>query len=326
MAIIHPETSPEASWAKRVMDASGRIQASIRRTPVEDISDLFSGSNAKVFAKLENLQETGSFKLRGATSKVARLTADEKARGVTAASMGNHGLGVAAAAKRAGVEAEIFVSTQVAPEIAKQIEKYGARVSRVGEQPLDAEIAARRQARETGRIFISPYNDWDVLAGQGTVAVELVEQIPQLDAVFVAVGGGGLIGGIGSYMKYVSPRTTVVGCWPENSPVMYEALRAGRILPVDEKDTLAESIPGGIEEGSITFQVARAVVDSCVLVSEEEILSAMRLVYRERQWLIEGAAAVALAAFQKTSVNYQYKTVAILICGGNLSDRVRGAI
>src|SRR6202044_3435984 len=122
---------------------------------------------------------------------------------------------------------------------------------------------------------------------QGTIAVEMLEQIPQLDAVFVAVGGGGLVGGIGAYLKHASPRTEIVGCWTENSPVLYESMKAGWILPVEEKPTVSESTAGGLEDGSITLEVCRAVVDTCVLVSEEEILEAMRLAFRVKGWLIE---------------------------------------
>jgi threonine dehydratase len=153
--------------------------------------------------------------------------------------------------------------------------------------------------------------------------VELVEQVPQLDAIFVAVGGGGLIGGIGAYLKHVSSNTEIVGCWPENSAVLYESMKAGSILPVAEKPTISESTSGGLEEGSITLDACRAVIDSSVLVSEEEILEAMRLVHRAKQWLIEGAAGVALAAFAKTAERYAGKTVAVVICGGNLSQKVK---
>jgi threonine dehydratase len=314
---------PFTKWGESVLDAHHRIRSSVRRTPVEEISELVPLAGARVYVKLENLQETGSFKLRGATNRILRLTPEERALGIVAASNGNHGLGVAAAAKSAGIAAEIYVSSQVASSKAKRIEEYGARVVKAGSEPLEAEITARDKALKSGRVFISPYNDWDVLAGQGSIAVELYEQIPALDAVFVAVGGGGLIGGIGAYLKYTCPRTEVVGSWPENSPVLYEAMKAGRIVPVAEKPTLSESTSGGLEEGLITLDVCRAVIDTCILVSEEQILDAMRLVHRAKQWLIEGAAGIALAAFLQTADRYKGKTVAIVICGGNLSPRVR---
>jgi threonine dehydratase len=326
MAVIDEVARGVEMWGPKVVEAYGRIKSSVERTPVEDISELFAGSGVKVLAKMENLQETGSFKLRGATNRILLLTDEEKARGVTTASNGNHGLGLASAAKKAGVLAEVFVSLQVGPEKTTRIDGYGAKICRSGAGALDAELAGRQHALESGRVFISPYNNWDVMAGQGTVAVELLEQVPAVDAVFVTVGGGGLIGGIGSYVKYASPLTEVVGCWPEASRVLYESLKAGRILEVEEQDTLSESTTGGVEEGAVTFEVTRAVVDSYVLVTEDEILSAMRLAYREKNWLIEGAAAVALAAFIKTADKYVGKSVAIVICGGNLSARAREAI
>jgi threonine dehydratase len=311
------------NWSQCVVDAHQRISSQVLRTPVEEVSHLFPASGANVWVKREDLQETGSFKLRGATNRILHLSAKEKAHGIIAASNGNHGLGVAAAAKKAAVSADIYVSEQVAPEKARKIEKLGGKIVYAGRNPLDAEIAGRQRAIESGRVFISPYNDPDVLAGQGTVAVEVLEQIPQLDAVFVAVGGGGLVGGMGAYLKNASPKTEVVGCWTENSPVLYESMKAGRILPVEERPTLSESTAGGLEEGSVTLEVCEAVVDSCVLVSEEEILDAMRLVHRTKHWVIEGAAGVALAAFLKTAKRYEGKTVAIVICGGNLSQKVR---
>src|SRR6202041_345738 len=286
------EASPGqyAEWGRRVLRAHDRIRSYVARTTIEDLSEISPQDSVRVFAKMENRQETGSFKLRGATNKIRLLTPDEASAGIIAASNGNHGLGVAAAAKRAAVRAEIYVSAQVAPSKVERIEEYGAKISIHGTEPLDAELAAREKASETGRVFVSPYNDLDVMAGQGTLALELREQIPYLDAVFAAVGGGGLIGGIGCYLKWVSPETEVIGCWPENSPVLYESLRAGRIVSCEGRPTLSESTSGGLEERSVTLDVCRAVIDSCVLVSEAEILSAMRLMHQSRQWLIEGAA------------------------------------
>ncbi|HSM85500.1 MAG TPA: threonine/serine dehydratase, partial [Candidatus Limnocylindrales bacterium] len=279
-------------------------------------------AGARVFFKMENLQRTGSFKLRGATNRILALTPAQQRRGIIAASNGNHGLGVAAAAQRAGIAAEVYVSDQVAPSKAERIEKMGAKIRRAGTNPLDAELAARAAAEKTGRVFISPYNDLEVIAGQGTIAVELLEQLPRIDAVFVAVGGGGLIGGIGSYLKHASPRTQVVGCWPEASPVLYECIKAGAVCDVPESPTLSESTAGGLEKGSVTLEICRTVIDRSVLVSEDEILSAMRRVRDAKHWLIEGAAGVALAAFFKTARDFKGGTVAVIICGGNLSPGV----
>lgn len=287
---------------------------------------MFPGASARVFFKLENLQRTGSFKLRGATNKILLLSNSQAAAGVIAASNGNHGLAVAAAARKAGIKPQVFVSDHVSPAKAQLIEQMEAVIRRSGTDPLEAELAARAEAERSGKVFISPYNDVDVMAGQGTIGVELAQQLGPVDAVFVAVGGGGLIGGIGTYVKSAVPKATVVGCWPRNSPVLHESIKAGRIIEVEEKPTLSESTAGGLEPGSVTLDVCSHVIDSSVLVSEEEILSAMRLVRDQKGWLIEGAAGVAVAALQKDMGRYQGKTVAVIICGANLSEKVRTAL
>jgi threonine dehydratase len=302
-----------------VAAAYDRIRPYIRETPVDESSAF--GEDC-VFLKLEHLQHTGSFKFRGACNKIALLTPGEAASGVVAASNGNHGLGVAAAARARGIAAEVFVSAHVSPTKAQRIAAHGATLRQAGSDPLDAELAARHAAESSGRVFISPYNDRDVIAGQGTIAVELHRQIPALDAVFVAVGGGGLIGGIGGYLKAVSPGTEIVGCWPQNSPVLHECLRAGRVIDVPEQPTLSESTAGGLEPGSVTLDVCRDAIDRSVFVSEIEIRDAMRLMLEREHWLIEGAAAVAVAAFRQDAPRWRGRRVAIVLCGRNVSPEV----
>jgi threonine dehydratase len=311
-------------WSDSVKDevlaAYDRIAPLVRQTPLEYSGELGA------YLKLEHLQHTGSFKFRGASNKVALLTAEQAAAGVVTASNGNHGLGVAAAAQARGIRAEVFVSTHVSAAKARRIEAMGARIHCAGDDPLTAELAARKAGEESGRVFISPYNDRDVMAGQGTIAVELERQLPQVDAVFVAVGGGGLIGGIGAYLKAVSPETEIVGCWPENSPVMHECLLAGSIVDVEERPTLSESTAGGLEPGSVTFEACRRAIDRSLLVSEDEILSAMRMVLETEHWVVEGAAGVAVAAFLKEAARWKGKNAVILICGRNVSAEVLGKL
>jgi len=318
------QTLPEAitNLATQVREAADRIRPVVAETPVEQIEGLVPNIETKVFFKLENLQNTGSFKLRGASNKILSLSPKEAAKGVIAASNGNHGLGVAAAARAARIAAEVYVSNHVSPSKARRIEEYGAHIKRIGDDPLEAELAARAAACEQGKVFISPYNDNEVMAGQGTIAVELLRQLPTLDALFVAVGGGGLIGGIGAYTKSASSWTEVVGCWPENSAVLYESIKVGRILDVPEEPTLSESTAGGLEPGSVTLEVCSRVIDSSVLVSETEILDAMRRVRTLKGWIIEGSAAVAVAAFLKNAERYRGKRVAVVICGANVSEKV----
>ena len=242
------------------------------------------------------------------------------AAGVIASSTGNRRLGVATAAKYLGIDAEVFLSAQVSPAKRDRIRGLGARIRIVGG---DAWLRKSRRARRarSRRTYVSPYNDPYVVAGQGTIGVELVRRLPDLDAIFVAAGGGGLISGVGSYLRHHAPRAEIIGCWPENSAVLYECLKAGRIVEVPEKPTLSESTAGGLEMGSITFELARQVIHRGVLVSEEEILRAMRW-GRALGWSMEGAGGVALAAYFKEAPRYRDRQSLVLICGGNPSPAV----
>jgi threonine dehydratase len=315
-----------AQWGPTVDVAHRRIRDLVTETPVEDVTALFPGASGKVLFKMENLQQTGSFKLRGASNKVRSLDQATAQRGVIAASNGNHGIAVAVAARHAGIPVEVYVSEYVAQAKVSRMQDLGAIIHRHGTDPLDAELAARSVAKNSGKVFISPYNDAEVIAGQGTVAFECVRQVPKIDAIFVTVGGGGLLSGIGSYMKYASPETEIVGCWPSNSPVLYESMKAGKIMDVQEGPTISESTAGGLEPGSITLDIVRNVIDRSVLVSEDEIMEAMRLVRDIRGWTIEGAAGVAVAGFSNDIRRYAGKTVVIVICGGNLSPKAMASL
>ena len=309
-------------WKQSILAAHERIRSIVLETPVVSSSRPSRYVSPLVKFKLENQQLTGSFKLRGAANALSMLTAERARAGVLTSSTGNHGLAVATAARSLGIRAEVYVSTQVSSPKLEAVRKCGAEVQVVGSNALDAELAARAMARETGRAYISPYNDPDVIAGQGTVAVELNSQLQRIDAVFVAVGGGGLIGGIGAHLKAVSPKTQIIGCWPENSPALCECIKQGRIVEVPESPTLSESTAGGVEPGAITFDLCQQVIDRTILVSEAEILRAMRLLRDHEGWLVEGAAGVALAGFLKYAEEFAGRTVVIIICGGNLSPGV----
>jgi threonine dehydratase len=187
--------------------------------------------------------------------------------------------------------------------------------------PLEAEYSAREAAGKSGQVFISPYNDLQVIAGQGTTGLELARQMDWIDLVFVAAGGGGLIAGIAAYLKSVSPHTRVIGCWPENARALYECLRAGRIIEVPEEPTISESTAGGLEEGSVTLALCQRLIDDYALVSESEIIEAMRLIFDKERWIIEGSAGVAVAAYLKEREKYAGQNVAIILCGRNISSK-----
>jgi threonine dehydratase len=304
--------------ATLVAEAAARIYALVEPTPIAPLpADARVPRKVRALVKLEQLQKTGSFKLRGATNKLMSLAPALRAQGVVTASTGNHGLGVAAAAQALGIDAEIFLARGVAQAKREKILAYGARIREVGERPLEAELAARAAARASARTYVPPYNDPYVVAGQGTLAVEMLRQAEPLGAVYVAAGGGGLISGIGAYLKAHSPGTQLIGCWPQHSPVLLECIRAGRIEAVEERETLSDSTAGGIEPGSITFPLARELIRHSVLVSEAEILAAMRYAKAEG-WTIEGAAGVALAALFKDAGRLAGGTALALFCGGNL--------
>jgi threonine dehydratase len=315
--------SEVGSLIDEIEAACSRIYGLVRQTAVVQLpGDSRIPASTRAYAKLEQLQVTGSFKLRGATNKILSLSPEPAAAGVVTSSTGNHGLGVAAAAQFRGIDAEVFLSSKVPEAKWKKIASYGARIRKIGDDPLSAELAARAAARESARTYISPYNDWQVVAGQGTIGVELLRQTDSLDAVFIATGGGGLISGIGTYLRTHSPGTEVVGCWPENSRVLYESLLAGRIIEYPETYTLSESTAGGVESGSITFDLARTAMHRGVLVPEGAILDAMKWAC-QHGWTIEGSAGVALAAFFQEAASYEGKSVAIVFCGGNLSPEVQ---
>ncbi len=261
----------------------------------------------------------GAFKVRGATNKIRVLGEAARQTGVVTASTGNHGMAAAWAGARAGVPVTVYVPASAVRSKLDAIERLGARLVIVDAPPIEGELQARRYGAEHGVPYISPYNDPDIVAGQGTIGVEIAEQAgaDALDAVFVCVGGGGLVSGLGTAIRQLSPRA-VIGAWPENSPCMLRALEAGRILDVEEQPTLSDATAGAVEEGSITFPICQQVIDDRVTVSEAEIAAAMRAVAAAEHWMVEGAAGVALAGLIQRRQEWRGKNVAVVLCGRNI--------
>jgi threonine dehydratase len=305
-------------WKKEILATEQRIRLHVLETPLERSHYLSKAGGAEVWLKLEHLQHTGSFKLRGAMNKLLSLSSQQLERGVIAASTGNHGMAVSYAAGKLGAKATIYMKEGTLPEKVELIRSLGGATIFHGANPVDAENKAREVSRQTGQVFISPYNDQQVIAGQGTLGVELARQLPDLDAVFISVGGGGLISGIAGYLKAMNKKIKIVACWPENSPVMYECMKVGRVVEVPEQETLSDSTAGGVEEGAITLELCRSLIDECVLVSEADILAALKLILAKERWLVEGAAALPVAAYLRQAEDHQGKNVAILLCGRNI--------
>jgi len=246
------------------------------------------------------------------------------AHGVVAASSGNHGAAVAYALRRLGAKGIVFVPEHAATTKVEAIQRYGAEIRRWGTDSVEAEAQARTFATQSGRAYISPYNDWEIVAGQGTIGLEIMEDLPDVETLYVTVGGGGLIGGIAGYIKAARQAKSVriVGCLPVHSPVMYESVRAGHIVQMESLPTLSDGSAGGIEEGAITFALCQQLVDDWILVTEAEIADAVRLIAQTHHLMIEGAAGVAVAAYLKDAQRGQKRNVAIVLCGANIDLEV----
>ncbi|MEU4667811.1 threonine/serine dehydratase [Amycolatopsis sp. NPDC023774] len=303
----------------RILEAHQGIRPQVPVSTLERSRLLSDELGCEVWLKTEHLMPTGSFKVRGSANKIRVLGESAKQTGVITASTGNHGQGVARAGNLAGVGVTVYVASYTTPAKMAAIRAMGAELVVVEGGALDAEQEARRQARRLGKPYVAPYNDLDTVAGQGTLGVELAEQAPDLDAVFICTGGGGLIGGAGTALKRLSPRTKVVGVWPEASTCMLDSLKAGEIVETPEFPTLSDGSAGAVEPGSVTFGICQEVIDETVTVSEPEIARAMRKIAEGERWIVEGAAGVAVAGLIRTAGQYRGKKVAVVLCGRNVA-------
>jgi threonine dehydratase len=309
---------------ERIREAEERIREYIRQTPLIRSPALSDAAGREVYLKLENLQVTGSFKIRGALNRLLTLGEGERSRGVITASTGNHGLAVAHAAGLFGFRATIVVPETADPAKVGRLSTDRVRVEVRGAECAEAEAWARALAESSGMVYVSPYNDPDVIAGHGTIGPELAREMGSVDALFASVGGGGLIAGVAGFLAGAGG-THAVGCLPKNSPVMYDSVKAGRIVDSPILPTLSDSTAGGIEPGAITLELCRRLVDDWVLVDEAEIRRAMALVRGEHDLAIEGAAGVAVAGLIKSASALRDAPGAnavVIICGGNIDSRV----
>jgi threonine dehydratase len=305
-----------------VREAEKRIRPLVRFTPLEPSADLGRESGGSVFLKLENIQHTGSFKVRGAFNRLMTLNNGQRKAGIVTASSGNHGLAVAFAMRRLGVTGTIYLPTNVSPLKAGKLEQLGALTRIHGADCGVTEAQARREAQRTGRLYASPYNDPLIVGGQGTIGLEILDRLPQVDCIMASVGGGGLITGIAGVVKAIKPAVRIVGCLPANSPAMAASVAAGRIVDVESRDTLSDGTAGGIDKDTITLEPCRDLVDDWVQVSEAEIEDALVRVFDHHRLVIEGAAAVTVAGFLKMAAQLSGRTVALVICGGNIDVAV----
>ncbi|MBN2228338.1 MAG: threonine/serine dehydratase [Candidatus Thorarchaeota archaeon] len=302
----------------QILEARERIGSLTQMTPVRYSSYLSELSNASVYLKLENEQITGSFKVRGALNRLMTLESDAIARGVITASTGNHGLGVAFAAKELGINVQVVFPKEASHTKRERMEQAGAKIIQdVGY--ADIEPYARKLADERGLTYVSPYNDPEIIAGAGTVGLEIVEQLDHFDSVVVPIGGGGLISGIAIAIKSLRPGAEIIGVQSEVSPEVYESWLAGHWVDAEESDSFAQGLMGGVEPDSITLDIIQERVDRIDLVHEESILQAIRLLYEQDGLVIEGAGAASTADLLQRPDQFSGKKVVIVISGGNIS-------
>ncbi|HMK86888.1 MAG TPA: threonine/serine dehydratase [Steroidobacteraceae bacterium] len=307
------------SLVEGIEEAHRGIRPQVPVSSLERSAALSARFGVEIWLKCEHLQPTGSFKIRGATNKIRLLAASSRRNGVVTASTGNHGRAVAHAGRAANVPVTVFAARSAPRHKLEAIRSLGAELVTVEGDPLEVEQCARAHAESVGLPYISPYNDVEVIAGQGTIGMELLEQLPDLDAIFVSVGGGGLIGGIGTALKHRRPRVRVVGVWPENSADLLKRLRPDQVVDATERPTLSDSTAGAIEPNSVTIGICDGVIDETLTVSEEEIADAMRQIAEAEHWITEGAAGVALAGVMKRAQAYRDRNVAVVLCGRNIA-------
>jgi len=300
--------------------ARERIAPIARRTPLIRSAALGERAGTSVYLKLENMQETGSFKIRGAANRMLQLTDDEKARGVITVSTGNHGRAVAYVAGRLGVPAVICMSERVPKGKREAIRALGAEVVLHGQSYDEAERYSVRLEQKRGLVRIGAFDDPSIIAGHGTIGLELLEDLHEIDTAIVPLSGGGLISGIALALKSAERMIRVVGVSQDRAPVMFHSLRAGRPIELPEEETLADALAGGIGlDNRYTFRMVRQLVDETVLVTEEEIAAAIVFALEQHRLVVEGGGAVGIAALLHGRLSALGRNVAVVVSGGNIA-------
>lgn len=292
----------------------------VRRTPIERSRALSRELGTEVLLKLENWQVSGSFKIRGAANKILRLSEEQRQRGVITVSSGNHGRAVAVLAERMGLQATICLSSQVPDHKVRTIGELGARVEIGGETYDEVAAYAARLEEERGLTMIHPFDDPAIIAGQGTIGLELIEEAPEVEAVVVPLSGGGLLSGIALAMKAIRPTIRVYGVSMDRGAAMIESLRQGKIVPVAEEPSLADALVGGLgPENHYTFRILQEILDGTIEVTEQEIAAGMKFALEHHHLALEGGAAVPIAALLRHKLADPGRTVAAVLSGSNVS-------
>jgi len=279
-------------------------------------------TGGEVWLKLDSMQKTSSFKFRGAINKILSLTEAELDKGILSASTGNYALAVAEAMRIRGRRATIYVAEDIEPSRLELLRAHGLDLVVWGKLAWDAEKQARRVAEEEDKVYVSPYNDPIVVGGQGTCGYEISQQLPDVQAALFACGAGGLLTGSAGWLRSHNPDIEVFGVSPKNSPVMYESVRAGKIVEMETSPTLADTCAGGVDLDSITLDLARRYVDEIVLLTEQEIEEAIRLLFEQHRLVVEGSGALAVGGLLKRKERFKGRKVVVVVCGRNIDLEV----
>lgn len=297
-------------------DKFTRVYDVAKITPLEVAHKLSRLYDCKIFLKREDLQPVHSFKIRGAYNKMSQLSDEDRFRGVIAASAGNHAQGVALSAKKLGISALIVMPLTTPSIKIEAVKSYGAEVELAGDSYSDAAEYCKQRTIETGRTYIHPFDDPLVIAGQGTIGLELMEQLPEVTHIFVPVGGGGLISGIAQTVKSIKPSVKIISVEPEDSNVMQESIKAGRRVTLPSVGIFADGV--AVKQlGENTFKIAQALVDDCITVNTDEICAAIKVIFEETRSIVEPAGALGVAGIASYSALNKLKDAsAIAICSG----------
>jgi len=308
-----------------IQDARQRIFKIAYRTPLYLCPRLSKLTGVDVYLKLESFQPIRVFKIRGATNKILKLPQSERKRGFVAASSGNHGLAVSYVAHLVESKATIVVPTSAVEEKVHAIEDYGSVVIKHGLFHDERLSKALEIQKNSGAIFIHPFDDPDIIAGQGTIGLEIIEDLPNVDTVIVPIGGGGLISGISSAIKSLKPATKMIGVEPERASSMYQSIQRGKITRLSDTTSIADGLATR-EPGFNTYTITKKNVDEILLVSEEEIERSVLTVFQECHLIVEPSAAAAIAALLKMKQRKVKEQVAVVISGGNISMKFLSAL
>jgi threonine dehydratase len=309
-----------------IRNARNLIRDQVKKTPLVRSQYLSSLTGSDVYLKLENLQVTNAFKIRGALNRMMNLSADEKARGIIAASSGNHAQAVALGAEKLNLAATVVVPERTPRIKIEKIRAHHVELILHGEQYDYAELYAKELAKERGLTYISSYNDPFVVAGQGTVGLEILEELPTADSIVVPVSGGSILSGVAIAAKGVKPSIEVLGVQPENVAAMYYCLKAGKIINVPMKPTMAEGLDGNIEQGCITLELIQKYVDEILLSNEDAIKKMIRLLWEKEGQVVEASGAIAIAPIVETPRRFAGKQTVAVITGGNIDNELLQSI